>query len=358
MRTARLPLAQVVPQLEEGRKSDSGSANRACIVGGLRARRAAPAGRDGQRRRDDQHLAGAAVAAASRIIRPSRGSTGSRAQLAPVSVSRGRPRPGSPAGERAEFLQQPDAVGDVPRVGRVDEREVGHVAQVQRGHLQDDRGQVGAQDLRVGELGGWRSPPRCTAGCTRRPRYGRIGPCAGRRRLRDRLDGQPLDLGALAVAGDPRGARVDDVTDPRDGQRGLGDVGGQHHPTGIGTRLARVGSKTRCCSAADSRAYSGSTSRPSCPASASAVSRISRSPLRNTRMSPGPTALQLGDRVEDALDLVLRLLLRVVGVGQRPVPHLDRVGPPGHLDRWGPRSLAWRRRQNGRRTGPGRWSPR
>ena len=46
----------------------------------------------------------------------------------------------------------------------------------------------------------------------------------------------------------------------------------------------------------------------------------------------GPVGAQLGDRVQDALDLVLRFLVRVVGVGQRPVPHLDRVGAPGHLD--------------------------
>ncbi len=49
--------------------------------------------------------------------------------------------------------------------------------------------------------------------------------------------------------------------------------------------------KTRCCSACDRRAYSGSTSV--CGRffllSASAVSRISRSPERKTRMSPGPS---------------------------------------------------------------------
>ena len=49
-------------------------------------------------------------------------------------------------------------------------------------------------------------------------------------------------------------------------------------------------SKTRCCSAADSREYSGRMSSRSRPASRSAVSLISRSPDRNTRMSPGPSA--------------------------------------------------------------------
>ncbi len=57
------------------------------------------------------------------------------------------------------------------------------------------------------------------------------------------------------------------------------------------TRRAAPGARrwnTLCWSAADSREYSGSTSSLSRPASASAVSRISRSPDRNTRMSPGP----------------------------------------------------------------------
>ena len=44
------------------------------------------------------------------------------------------------------------------------------------------------------------------------------------------LDRQPLHLEPVAVAGDPRGARVDDVLDAGHGQAGLGDVGGQHDP--------------------------------------------------------------------------------------------------------------------------------
>ena len=46
--------------------------------------------------------------------------------------------------------------------------------------------------------------------------------------LRDGLDGEALDLGAQAVAGDAGGARVDDVADAGDGERGLRDVGGEH----------------------------------------------------------------------------------------------------------------------------------
>ena len=49
-----------------------------------------------------------------------------------------------------------------------------------------------------------------------------------RRRLADRLDRQLLDLAAKAVALDARRAGVDDVADAGHGERGLGDVGGEH----------------------------------------------------------------------------------------------------------------------------------
>ena len=47
---------------------------------------------------------------ASRIIRPSRGSSGSRASFRPTSVSRDA---AAARRERAEFFEQADAVGDV-----------------------------------------------------------------------------------------------------------------------------------------------------------------------------------------------------------------------------------------------------
>ena len=56
------------------------------------------------------------------------------------------------------------------------------------------------------------------------------------------------------------------------------------------TRRRVCGSNTRCCSAAESREYSGTMSKPRGPSAlrfkASAVSRISRSPGRKTRTSP------------------------------------------------------------------------
>ena len=66
------------------------------------------------------------------------------------------------------------------------------------------------------------------------------------------------------------------------------------------TRRFWCRSNTRCCSAADSRLYRGRSSTafglrgsltrtPSDERRASSASRISRSPDRNTRMSPGPS---------------------------------------------------------------------
>src|SRR5262249_21133623 len=104
---------------------------------------------------DDQYLAGAAVAvrfddhpAEARVdrqpgkLRASVGEPPSAAALAAVAVRR----------ERAEFFEQADAVGNLPRIWRVDERKARDLTEIERFHLQDHRRQVGAQDLRVGEL--------------------------------------------------------------------------------------------------------------------------------------------------------------------------------------------------------------
>ena len=131
----------------------------------------------------------------------------------------------------AQLMQQRHAVGDVALLGRVEEREVGDLAQLQRGHLQDDAGQVGAQDLRVGEL----RPVfevllvvEADADAVRRTAAAALALVG--RRLRDGLDRQALHLKPVAVAGDARRARVDDVLDARNGQRRLRDVRGEHDP--------------------------------------------------------------------------------------------------------------------------------
>src|SRR3546814_6425435 len=54
--------------------------------------------------------------------------------------------------ERGQLLEQGDSVLDAAGVGRLDEGERLDVAQPERCHLQDDRRQVRAEDLWIGEL--------------------------------------------------------------------------------------------------------------------------------------------------------------------------------------------------------------
>ncbi|MGX1243426.1 hypothetical protein RKD46_004530 [Streptomyces pseudovenezuelae] len=139
--------------------------------------------------------------------------------------------------QRAQFLEELDAVADVAVVRRVDEGELLDVAEAGRGHLQDDGGEVRPQDLGVRELRAGVEvlfavqADADAVGGTAAAALALVG--AG---LRDRLDGQPLDLGAMAVAGDAGEAGVDDVLDARDGEGGLGDVGRQNDPA-PGVRL-------------------------------------------------------------------------------------------------------------------------
>src|SRR5262249_44613566 len=111
-----------------------------------------------------------------------------------------------------ELFEQAYAVDDVARLRRVDGRGARHLAEVQVGHAEDDRSQVGAQDLGIGELWpglevrfGVEPDADAVAGAAA-PAFALVG-----RRLRDRLDRQPLDLGPVAVPGDARGSRVDHV---------------------------------------------------------------------------------------------------------------------------------------------------
>ena len=189
--------------------------------------------------------------------------------------------------EGAEFLQQQHAVADAALVGRIEEREVLDVAELQRRHLQDHRGEVGPQDLGVGEA---RPRLEVLLGVQPDAHAGRDAPRAARplrgRGLRDRLDRQPLHLGPAAVARDARGAGVDDVADAGHGQRRLGDVGGQHD-SAAGVRLEDLLLLGRRQPGVE-RQHLGVLS--TAPRSASAVSRISRSPDRNTSTSPGGSA--------------------------------------------------------------------
>ncbi len=103
---------------------------------------------------------------------------------------------------------------------------------------------------------------------------------------------------------------------------------------------------TRCCSAAESREKSGTTSRVR-PGSgfrsprASAVSRISRSPGRNTSTSPGPscassrtasTIASVWSRTTTSPSSSMSPSSVRARGDQGPVADLDGVHPSGHLD--------------------------
>ena len=104
-------------------------------------------------------------------------------------------------------------------------------------------------------------------------------------------------------------------------------------------RRPRCGWKMRCCSAADSRAYSGSTSvfgssrRRRC----SAASWISRSPLRNTSTSPGPTARSSSTASAMACTWSRSSTLPPSPLtrAERPVAHVHRIGAAADLDHRG-----------------------
>ena len=109
---------------------------------------------DGQGGDDDEDLAGAAETigldehpAQPRIDRQPGEGPPDPGQLLPAA--RGR----VVVPDRAEFVEEPDAVGDLPGSGRVDEREAPDRPEPEADHLEDDRSERGAEDLGFGEGG-------------------------------------------------------------------------------------------------------------------------------------------------------------------------------------------------------------
>ena len=154
------------------------------------------------------------------------------------------------------------------------------------------------------------------------------GPLPGRR-LADRLDRQPLHLGPMAVAGDPRRPRVDHVPDARHGQRGLGDVRGQDDasPAVRGEDLVLVGGRQPGVERDDL----GGRQRPL----GQRVLGVADLPLPGEEHEDVARALgdELVDGIEDGGDLVaVGIGVLVVRVDDRAVAHLDGIGPAGDLD--------------------------
>ena len=186
---------------------------------------------DRQRRRDHQHLAHAAEPLGFEHHPPEPRVDRQAGEIATrLRQSAGATLHAIRGGlDRGEFVEQCVAVDDRSVVGRLDERELGHVTEPDRRHLEDDGRQVGPQDLGLGELGPGVEvvlgvEPDADAG---RDAPAASGPLVGRR-LRDRFDRESLHLEPAAVPRDARGAGVDDVAHARHGQRRLGDVGGEH----------------------------------------------------------------------------------------------------------------------------------
>ena len=224
--------------------------------------------------------------------------------------------------QSAEFVQQRLAVADLAAVGRVEEAEVLDLAERQRLHLQDHRREARAQDLGIGErgpVGEVRLGVQADADAVRR------APAAAHalvgRRLRDGLDRQPLDLQPRAVAADPRGARIDDRTDPRHGERRLGDVRREHDAARgvrledlllLGRREARVERQDLdVVSQAAGQRLGG-------------VTDLALAGEEDEHVA-GRVVEQLLDGVADRVD-------RVVLLGGGPVADRDGVRAPGDLD--------------------------
>jgi hypothetical protein len=138
---------QVPPQVQPGQEVRALVGEAAVLFVGRLLLVRGPLARvlDGQGGHDHQDLAGA-VAPARLQQHAAKAGVGRDLGEAP-------PQRGQPAVlERPQLDQQVDPGLDAAPVRGVDEREGGHIAQPQRRHLEDHRGQVGAQDLGVGEL--------------------------------------------------------------------------------------------------------------------------------------------------------------------------------------------------------------
>ncbi len=242
----------------------------------------------------------------------------------------------------AELDEQIERRLHAARVGWCQERERRDVAEAERQHLQDDRREARAQDLGLGELV---APREVLFGVqpdrdARRGSARATGPLL-RRRLRDRLDRQPLDLAAVAVARDARRAGVDDVPDAGHGQARLRDVGREDDPApdaGDGRSLEHPVLLGGAQAAVEGEHLGGSGILR--VHASDGVRRIADLGLagKEDEHVARRLAVELPQGGDDAVDVV-----RLAGAGRgirslrslrdgRAIPDLDRVRPTGHLD--------------------------
>ena len=238
LRRRQLPLLmpQVSPQVQQSQevRGRVGESPVPGVGGVLGVGRSLPRILDGQAGRDDQHFTETAVVVGRHHhprqprVEGERGEPAADRCEPPLFVV-------GAGFERTQLVQQRDAVTDVAPVGWLDERKRRDVPEAEGGHLQDDRRQVGAQDLRLGEFGSGGEillRIQADADAGRHPSAAPGALICGR--LRNRFDRQSLHLEPGAVPGDARGPGVDDVANARDRQRRFRDVRRQHDPTSAG----------------------------------------------------------------------------------------------------------------------------
>ena len=288
-----------------------------------------------QSRGDDEHLRQAAVCLGREDHSPDPRIDGQTRQ------------PASHVGEalglvdRAEFVERLGSVADRGRLGRIEERESGDVAKVQRLRLQDDRGEVASLDFGRGVAGaglivGLAEEPHAHARADT--------PAAARalvgRGLRDRLDGQPLGLRAGRVATDPRGARVDHVADTRHGHRRFGHVGGDDDPAPPAGRLEDMLLLRGGKPAIERQDLGGLVAGVAGQRAASKVfgrfEDVALGRQEEEHVAPIGSG-ELLDRVDDHIEkvLVARVVLVGVFIDQRLIAYLDRIHSPANLQHGG-----------------------
>jgi len=145
-----LLFAQVLPQVQETGEVGVRIGEAGVLLGGLGlgVGRALSRVLNGQCGGDDEYLTQAAVRVRRHDHPGEAGIDRQPGELA-AEVGEALALVANVRVQGAEFLEQLHAIGDVAAVRRVDERERGQVAQAQRGHLQDHRREIGAQDLRI-----------------------------------------------------------------------------------------------------------------------------------------------------------------------------------------------------------------
>ena len=225
-----------------------------------------------------------------------------------------------------ELREERVAVGDRPRRGGIDERELLDRDEPERLHPQDHRRERRAEHLRLGER---RTPAEVLLVVEADADPGGDPPAAARpllrRGLADPLDLELLDLAAVAVPLDPREAGVDDEADAGHRERGLRHVRRQHDAApGVSLEDALL---LLCRQPAVERKDLGLW-RVVLAERLRRLADLAFAGEENEHVA-GARAGALVHGIDERLvkvDLAAR-----VGLG-RPVAHFHRIEPPRHLD--------------------------